>query len=120
MDETRLAEADGLPERIAPAVAGELPPNFVPLCLVLQPSRTPVNICRPDTLVGRHSSCDLRLPLPDVSRRHCRLVFADGNWQVIDLKSLNGVFLNEQPVQNAPLHNGDVLRIGGFSFAISI
>ncbi|NJN37217.1 MAG: FHA domain-containing protein [Nitrospiraceae bacterium] len=36
---------------------------------------------RPDMIVGRHTECDIRLPLPDVSRRHCRLQFVEGCWQ---------------------------------------
>src|SRR5687767_2589577 len=66
----------------------DLPPGFVPLRLVLQPSGTAVEVDRPEVLIGRHSDADLRLPLPDVSRRHCRLEFVEGCWQVIDLHSL--------------------------------
>src|SRR5262249_23881460 len=69
---------------------------------------------------GRHSSADVRLPLPDVSRRHCRFDFGDGRWQVIDLDSLNGVFVNGAPVRQAELHDRDVLRIGGFVFDVDL
>jgi pSer/pThr/pTyr-binding forkhead associated (FHA) protein len=100
---------------------GELPPDFVPLRLVLQPSGAPlIEVNRPDMLVGRHTEADIRLPLPDVSRRHCRLVFTEGCWQVIDLNSLNGVQVNGEQVLQAPLENGDLLRIGGFTFAVDL
>jgi pSer/pThr/pTyr-binding forkhead associated (FHA) protein len=92
--------------------------DFVPLRLVLQPSGAVVEVNRPEMLVGRHSEADIRLPLPDVSRRHCRLQFVEGCWQVIDLNSLNGVHVNGEAVLQAPLAEGDLLRIGGFTFAV--
>lgn len=92
------------------------PVNFVPLRLVLQESGVAVELTRADMLVGRHSEADIRLPLPDVSRRHCRFVFVDGCWHVHDLKSLNGTFLNDAPVENALVCHGDTVRVGGFTF----
>ena len=59
----------------------EIPDAYMPgLYLVLQPSGATLELMQPDVLVGRHSSADVRLPLPDVSRRHCRLVFGKGCW----------------------------------------
>src|SRR5579884_2455822 len=97
-----------------------LPEDFVPLRLILQPGGAAVELTQPDVLLGRHSQADVRLPLPDVSRRHCRFLFSQGVWQVIDLNSLNGVFLNGEPVRQATLRQGDLLRIGGFIFAVDL
>jgi hypothetical protein len=116
MDDHRPpAEAPGLAD---PAALPPLPDGFVPLCLVLQPGGNAIVLDRPDVLVGRHSGADLRLPLPDISRRHCRIVFADGEWEVHDLKSLNGIFVNDLPVTRSALHPGDTLRVGGFTFEV--
>jgi pSer/pThr/pTyr-binding forkhead associated (FHA) protein len=93
-----------------------MPANFVPLRLVLQESGVTVELTRPDMLLGRHSEADIRLPLPDVSRRHCRFVFTDGCWHVHDLKSLNGTFLNDEAVEHALVCHGDTVRVGGFTF----
>jgi pSer/pThr/pTyr-binding forkhead associated (FHA) protein len=84
--------------------------------LVLEPGGPSVEFNRPEMLVGRHSVADLRLRLPDVSRRHCRFVFSEGHWQVFDLNSLNGVFVNGERVHQAILDNGDVIRIGSYTF----
>jgi pSer/pThr/pTyr-binding forkhead associated (FHA) protein len=92
--------------------------EFIPLRLVLQPSGAVVDVDHPDVVIGRHSEADIRLPLPDVSRRHCRLQFVEGGWQVVDLNSLNGVHLNGESVIQAPLEQGDLLRVGGFTFAV--
>jgi len=88
--------------------------------LVLQPSGLVLEVNEPDVVVGRHSEAGLRLPLADVSRRHCRLTFKDGSWHVADLNSLNGVQVNGEAVLEATLEHGDTLRIGGFSFAVEV
>ena len=111
-------EVFGLP--VCASARGPQVPGFVPLRLVLQPSGAVIEVTRPDTLVGRHTEADVRLPLPDVSRRHCRLVWTEGHWQVIDLNSLNGVSVNGEAVLQASLHDGDQIRIGGFTFTIAL
>ena len=100
--------------------AETLPPGFVPLRLILRPTGTTIELSRPDMIVGRHSEADVRLPLPDVSRRHCRFLFGNGNWVVMDLNSLNGVYVNEEPVGQATLRQGDRVRIGGFVFVVDL
>jgi pSer/pThr/pTyr-binding forkhead associated (FHA) protein len=94
--------------------------GFLPLRMVLLPSGLSVDLVRPEILVGRHSSADVRLPLPDVSRRHCRFVFSNGGWQIFDLDSLNGIFVNGTKVARADLHDGDSLSIGSFRFVLEI
>jgi pSer/pThr/pTyr-binding forkhead associated (FHA) protein len=90
------------------------------LRLVLQSTGESVEVTHSEAVIGRHSQADVRLPSLDVSRRHCRLVHDEGVWQVVDLRSLNGVFLNGEQVLRAPLAQGDLLRIGGFSFAVDL
>jgi len=124
MDETiKPSESSGLPLQGPHWQRGQqsdLPTDFIPLRLVLQPSGMVVEITQPNTLVGRHSSADVRLPLPDVSRRHCRFVWNEGQWQVFDLNSLNGVFVNDLPVEQAALHRHDRVRMGGFTFLVHL
>lgn len=120
MDDSRAADA---PHPIAPTLPDPLgaPPNgFTPLRLVLQPTGDSVELTRVHAVVGRHSDADVRLPLPDVSRRHCRLAYLDGYWHLHDLKSLNGTFLNNQMVDHALVRHGDILRIGGFTFEVDL
>jgi pSer/pThr/pTyr-binding forkhead associated (FHA) protein len=71
-------------------------------------------------LMGRHSDADVRLPLPDVSRRHCRFLFTDGAWEVFDLDSLNGIFINGERLKHAVLRDQDVLTVGGFHFQVDL
>jgi pSer/pThr/pTyr-binding forkhead associated (FHA) protein len=93
---------------------------FVPLRLVLQPSGMAVELTQPDMVIGRHSTADLRLPLPDVSRRHCRFVYAEGVWQLFDLDSMNGVFVNGERVRRAMVRHKDIVGIGGFQFEVNL
>lgn len=98
----------------------EMPPGFYPLRLVLLPGGHSIELTRPDVIIGRHSESDVRLPLPDVSRRHCRFVFLEGRWQVFDLNSLNGTLVNGQLVKQAVLQSRDQVRLGGFTFEVQI
>jgi pSer/pThr/pTyr-binding forkhead associated (FHA) protein len=91
-----------------------------PLRLVLQPSGWSIELNKPEVVLGRHTSAHVRLPLPDVSRRHCRFVCSDGIWHVFDLNSLNGIFVNGEQSRHAILHHRDELRIGGFTFRIEL
>lgn len=121
-------------EKHTPAEAGSLPlqgPHwhrgpepgkaaFPPLRLVVRANGFAVDLTQPNMIVGRHTDADIRLPLPDVSRRHCRLLFTDGSWQVLDLHSLNGIFVNGRRVERAVLHSGDVVGIGSFTFEVEL
>jgi pSer/pThr/pTyr-binding forkhead associated (FHA) protein len=88
--------------------------------LRLRPGRFSVELTRSGMVFGRHSSADVRLPLPDVSRRHCRFTFDAGRWLIVDLDSLNGIFVNDTLVGRAELHDRDVVRIGGFVFDVEL
>ena len=102
------------------AMSPDTPQAFAPLRLLLQPGGLSLELAKPDMMIGRHSSADVRLCLPDVSRRHCRCVFADGRWKVIDLGSLNGTFVNDCRQQEAVLAQGDTVRIGSLTFCVDL
>ena len=66
--------------------------------------------------IGRSPNADLRLDDPSVSRRHALIVAeADKPLRVLDDRSLNGIFLNGETVEFAPLNDGDELVIGHYS-----
>jgi pSer/pThr/pTyr-binding forkhead associated (FHA) protein len=92
------------------------PPNLVRL--VLQPAGPAVTLSGPEVVIGRHSSAQVRLPMPNVSRRHCRLLCDGEAWRVEDLGSLNGITLNGARVWDSPLRDGDVLGIVGLTFSV--
>ena len=70
---------------------------------------------RPVTSAGRHPDSDILLDDVTVSRRHAEFrLDRDGNWAVADVGSLNGTYVNRQPVESTVLANNDELQIGKF------
>jgi diguanylate cyclase (GGDEF)-like protein len=63
-------------------------------------------------VIGRGDICDIRIDDNSVSRRHAAIEPNDGGYKVIDLGSTNGTFLNDRPVQEGNLRDGDYLRVG--------
>ncbi|MCC7408589.1 MAG: FHA domain-containing protein [Phycisphaeraceae bacterium] len=72
------------------------------------------------TVIGRTNSCDLRIPLSSVSRKHCELIMGDGGVSVKDLGSSNGTYHNGKRVQETKLGAGDVLVVGPVHFTVVI
>lgn len=70
--------------------------------------------------IGRREDCDLRIPLGDVSRKHCTIMQSDAGLQIQDLGSSNGTYVNDERVQQSPLNAGDRLRIGSLRFVVQI
>lgn len=69
---------------------------------------------QPTTSAGRHPDSDIFLDDVTVSRRHAEFRQDDDNFQVVDVGSLNGTYVNREPVDSAVLANGDEVQIGKF------
>lgn len=67
------------------------------------------------TTVGRHPDSDIFLDDVTVSRRHAELTQDDtGRFEVRDVGSLNGTYLNRERIEEGVLQHGDELQIGKF------
>jgi pSer/pThr/pTyr-binding forkhead associated (FHA) protein len=66
------------------------------------------------TSAGRHPDSDIFLDDVTVSRRHAEFRLETGEFQVVDVGSLNGTYVNREPVDSAVLANGDEVQIGKF------
>ena len=63
-------------------------------------------------ILGRSNDADFRLPDTGVSRQHAEITW-DGEVAVlVDLQSTNGTTVNEEPVENWMLADGDVITPG--------
>jgi len=82
--------------------------------------RKDVPITGPVTVLGRGEDCNLRLPVVDVSRRHCELRMSGDELKVKDLGSSNGTYVNNRRINEAGLSAGDRLVIGPVVFTIQI
>lgn len=70
---------------------------------------------QPVTSAGRHPDSDILLDDVTVSRRHAEFrLNNDGSWAVADVGSLNGTYVNRQPVDSTVLANNDQVQIGKF------
>ncbi|NIA14497.1 MAG: FHA domain-containing protein [Nitrospiraceae bacterium] len=69
--------------------------------------------------LGRDAACDIVLPDPIVSRRHCRLVPEGDGIRLEDLQSRNPAFLNGVPTERAELRPGDELALGSWRFILT-
>jgi len=62
--------------------------------------------------VGRASSNAVMLKADGISRVHARIFPGDGKWGIEDLKSTNGVRVNNSKIEQAWLEPGDTVAIG--------
>ena len=63
-------------------------------------------------LIGRDTICDLVLAEPRASTRHARITRTPQGYTITDLGSMNGTFVNGQPIARAMIQPGDTIRIG--------
>ena len=66
------------------------------------------------TTIGRSPDCEVFLDDVTVSRKHAVLVRQGERFEVEDMSSLNGTFLNRKRIEKAPLEDGDELQIGKY------
>jgi hypothetical protein len=65
-------------------------------------------------VLGRDPRCDVVLPNVTVSRRHAEIRPGPDGFTLADTGSLNGSYLNGQPIDTAVLKHGDDVAIGVF------
>ena len=71
-------------------------------------------------LVGRGTSCHIRLPFPDVSERHALLLLRGDRAQIEDLHSANGTYVNGMPTDGiVELLPDSVIQIGESMLRVS-
>lgn len=88
---------------------------------VKEPVKDQEVVCGGPVTVGRDpTSNSLPINHPSISRKHGR-VFQEGtSWNVEDLGSSNGTFLNDVRIQKVRLKDGDVVRFGDVPFKFAL
>jgi hypothetical protein len=63
-------------------------------------------------VIGRHEGADVRLEDPGASRRHAEIRRSGDGFLVADLGSTNGTLVNDVPISEHGLVEGDRITIG--------
>lgn len=67
-------------------------------------------------LIGRQLNSDLKFTDKTISSEHARIIKRTGYYEIEDLDSSNGTFVNDTRVSNARLRTGDVIAINKIKF----
>jgi pSer/pThr/pTyr-binding forkhead associated (FHA) protein len=70
------------------------------------------------TTAGRDPRSDIFLDDVTVSRHHAEFRLERCELRVVDSGSLNGTYVNRQPIDSAVLTNGDEIQIGRFRLVL--
>jgi pSer/pThr/pTyr-binding forkhead associated (FHA) protein/uncharacterized protein involved in exopolysaccharide biosynthesis len=85
-----------------------------------QPGRV-FPLARNSTLIGRSDSADIRLAHAAVSGEHARITSAGLGFEIEDLGSVNGTFINGQRITGkTKLGRGDRLMLGNLEFTFLV
>jgi hypothetical protein len=102
------ASAAASPPRPAPAGGFPLRPRLI---VAVGDEESAYFLSHPVTVIGRAPESDLRVDDPGVSRRHAELRYADGDVELVDLGSTNGVTVNGKPAGRTLLSDGDRIDV---------
>src|SRR5271155_5869837 len=66
--------------------------------------------------IGRHSKANFMIPSQQISKEHAEISQCGDHFQIRDLDSTNGTFVNGQPITLAPLENNDIVHLAHEEF----
>jgi len=75
---------------------------------------------KPTTIIGRETTCDVRVPIPTVSQKHCQITFDGSELKLVDLRSDQGTYHNGNRVDEAVLSHEDKLTVGPVTFVVRV
>lgn len=77
-----------------------------------------IELAGESVIVGRQTTRGVQIEHPTVSREHARFFVRDGVWQIADLNSSNGTFVNGARVTKATLKPGDLVKLGSIELRL--
>jgi diguanylate cyclase (GGDEF)-like protein len=101
--------------RTAISIPSERPLASGPPCLVIisgDDMGRRFELGKEEVSIGRGDNCTICVNTDQVSRKHATVQAILGKYYIIDLRSTNGTFINEQKVERAKLMDGDQIRVG--------
>jgi two-component system response regulator HydG len=103
-------------------VATEAPAKYAYLTMTLGPKLGTRYALDPavENRIGRGTECTVMLNDPLCSRVHAVVRLDNHRWQIRDVESRNGTFVNGQRIDEAVLDYGHSVRIGSAEFAFEL
>jgi diguanylate cyclase (GGDEF)-like protein len=101
--------------RTAISIPSERPPSAGPPCLVIisgDDIGRRYELGTQEVSIGRADTCTICVNTDQVSRKHATVQSILGKYYLVDMRSTNGTFVNEQKVERAKLLDGDQIRVG--------
>jgi diguanylate cyclase (GGDEF)-like protein len=101
--------------RTAISIPSERPPSAGPPCLVIisgDDIGRRYELGTQEVSIGRADTCTICVNTDQVSRKHATVQCILGKYYLVDMRSTNGTFVNEQKVERAKLLDGDQIRVG--------
>ncbi|MFZ2511819.1 MAG: FhaA domain-containing protein [Gordonia sp. (in: high G+C Gram-positive bacteria)] len=115
-DQTVYAPQGGYDQQ--PPAAGQAP---AAITLILEDGSNRTYALRPGSnVIGRGQDAQFRLPDTGVSRRHLEIRWDGHTALLADLNSTNGTTVNNAPVQEWQLADGDVIRLGHSEIVVRV
>jgi len=68
--------------------------------------------------IGRHPDSDIFLDDVTVSRRHAEITSDATGYQLVDVGSLNGTYVNGERIERAALRDSDQIQVGKYRFVV--
>ena len=115
------------PAAPAPTAAAAPPPSSplgthearLSLVEAIDPVPSEYSLFKDEVSLGRGEDNDVVIPHASVSRAHARLLRRNGVFELTDLNSTNGTYLNEQPVHGSVrVGSGNQVRLGDVRFVL--
>jgi pSer/pThr/pTyr-binding forkhead associated (FHA) protein len=72
------------------------------------------------TVIGRDGRCDLRLPIPTISRHHCEIVLENKRAVLLNKDDAMETLVNGSAISRTQLADEDVVQIGPVTFRVSM
>jgi pSer/pThr/pTyr-binding forkhead associated (FHA) protein len=92
---------------------GKIPTTQYAYLEVMGEKKERVILGEEEIVIGRIPDCDIQLLVENVSRMHARIIYRNEEYQIEDLGSTNGVYVNGIKVEKCILREQDVIEIGG-------
>ncbi len=66
--------------------------------------------------IGTGADCEVRILIKSISRHHVMLIAKDGKYNLADLNSITGTYVNNQQISSVQIIDGDIIKLGDVEF----